>query len=71
MSPMECGLGNFLLTVAKKTVSAYSRLLGWVSIQVLSRTLIMQQGVTDGMRSPWNLRVKCLEEFSGADHSRE
>ena len=32
---------NFLLTVAKKTVSAYSRLLGWVSIQVLSRTLIM------------------------------
>ena len=37
---MECGLGNVLLTVAMKTVGAYSRLLGWVSIQVLSRTLV-------------------------------
>ena len=40
MSPMECGLGSFLLTVAIKTVSAHSRLLGWVSLQVLSRTLV-------------------------------
>ena len=40
MSPRERGLGNFLLTVAKKTVSAYSWLLGWVSIQVRPRTLV-------------------------------
>ena len=31
---------NFLLMGAKKTVSAYSRLLGCFSIQVLSRSLV-------------------------------
>ena len=40
LSPMENGLGNFLSTVARKIVSTYSRTLGWVTIQVLSRTLV-------------------------------
>ena len=44
MSPMECGLGNFLLTVAIKTVRAYSRLLGWVSIQSSAVEDVGQEG---------------------------
>ena len=40
MSPMEFGLGNFLLTVATKTVSTYRPDIGLVSSQVLSRTLV-------------------------------